>query len=185
MNTLNDSKENLKVNPKVSSGLFDASKKKINKTTITPEVYPRQRNRKEIKSYNSSEGTFCTLNTESVINSLMENKSDANLQVSVDLQMQLIQSSNGVFIVQDIYGIESKADNAAIAKDETSTTSKDIASDEFSGDATECVICLTDPRCIAPLPCRHMCLCECCADALPSQDNKCPICRKQAYMLLK
>eukprot|EP01041_Mallomonas_annulata_P011906 gene11906-24938_t len=35
-------------------------------------------------------------------------------------------------------------------------------------DSDECVICLTDPRVVVVFPCRHMCLCLTCADALPS-----------------
>ena len=54
----------------------------------------------------------------------------------------------------------------------------------LDADAVECVICLTDPRVIAVYPCRHMCLCASCAEVLPSQGNKCPICRRPAAMLL-
>ena len=54
----------------------------------------------------------------------------------------------------------------------------------MDADAVECVICLTDPRVIAVYPCRHMCLCASCAEVLPSQGNKCPICRRPAAMLL-
>ena len=49
----------------------------------------------------------------------------------------------------------------------------------------ECVICLTDPRAVAMFPCRHFCLCMSCAEALPAQGNKCPICRNGTYLLLK
>jgi hypothetical protein len=52
------------------------------------------------------------------------------------------------------------------------------------GDSTECVICLTDPRSIAVYPCRHMCMCISCANAMPAQNNKCPICRRAATLLL-
>ena len=52
-------------------------------------------------------------------------------------------------------------------------------------DAAECVICLTDARCVAMYPCRHTCLCSSCSEALPSQGNKCPICRRSVSMLLR
>ncbi|CAM8902753.1 unnamed protein product [Rhodiola kirilowii] len=42
----------------------------------------------------------------------------------------------------------------------------------------ECVICLTEPKDTAVLPCRHMCMCSDCARALRLQSNKCPICRQ-------
>jgi E3 ubiquitin-protein ligase MGRN1 len=52
-------------------------------------------------------------------------------------------------------------------------------------DSEECVICLTDPKEVAVYPCRHMCMCITCADALPSGNNKCPLCRREAFMLIK
>jgi hypothetical protein len=39
----------------------------------------------------------------------------------------------------------------------------------------ECVICMTEPRDTAVLPCRHMCLCSGCAEVLRHQSNKCPL----------
>jgi hypothetical protein len=54
----------------------------------------------------------------------------------------------------------------------------------LDSDASECVICLSDPRTVAVYPCRHMCLCPSCAEVLPSQGNKCPICRRPATLLL-
>lgn len=42
----------------------------------------------------------------------------------------------------------------------------------------ECVVCMTEPKDIALLPCRHMCLCSDCATTLRLQSNKCPICRE-------
>eukprot|EP00457_Paulinella_chromatophora_P021934 gb/GEZN01024597.1/.p1 GENE.gb/GEZN01024597.1/~~gb/GEZN01024597.1/.p1 ORF type:complete len:142 (-),score=17.82 gb/GEZN01024597.1/:139-504(-) len=41
----------------------------------------------------------------------------------------------------------------------------------------DCVVCLSDPRNTALFPCRHMCLCEACANILRNQTNRCPICR--------
>lgn len=52
-------------------------------------------------------------------------------------------------------------------------------------DSEECVICLTDPREVAVYPCRHMCMCTTCADALPAGNNKCPLCRREAFLLIK
>lgn len=54
----------------------------------------------------------------------------------------------------------------------------------LDADATECVICLTDPRTVGVYPCRHVSMCAGCAEALPAQGNKCPICRRAASLLL-
>lgn len=42
----------------------------------------------------------------------------------------------------------------------------------------ECIICLTEAKDTAIMPCRHACLCRYCAEMMKSQtDLKCPICR--------
>ncbi|XP_072960671.1 probable E3 ubiquitin-protein ligase LUL2 [Typha angustifolia] len=49
----------------------------------------------------------------------------------------------------------------------------------------ECVICLSEPRDTAVLPCRHMCMCSECAKALTLQSNKCPVCRQPVEKLME
>ncbi|RDX69488.1 putative E3 ubiquitin-protein ligase LUL4, partial [Mucuna pruriens] len=49
----------------------------------------------------------------------------------------------------------------------------------------ECVICMTEPKDTAVLPCRHMCMCSECAKALRVQSNKCPICRQSIEELIE
>ncbi|KAK4266407.1 hypothetical protein QN277_027336 [Acacia crassicarpa] len=49
----------------------------------------------------------------------------------------------------------------------------------------ECVICMTEPKDTAVLPCRHMCMCSECAKALRLQSNKCPICRQSIEELIE
>ena len=49
-----------------------------------------------------------------------------------------------------------------------------------------CCICLSKPKCVVLLPCKHMCLCEDCGDAKSTtliQD--CPLCRKAIRDRLK
>ena len=102
--------------------------------------------------------------------------------------MQRVQMASGVFLTQDIYGM----DRNRIEEDPTPVTDEeDLTSDSpleaeregtstapvtsippgitLDSDAIECVICLTDNRTIAVYPCRHMCLCASCAEVLPSQ----------------
>ncbi|XP_044486565.1 LOW QUALITY PROTEIN: probable E3 ubiquitin-protein ligase LUL4 [Mangifera indica] len=47
------------------------------------------------------------------------------------------------------------------------------------------VICMTEPKDTAVLPCRHMCMCSECAKALRLQSNKCPICRQPIQELIE
>eukprot|EP00636_Phaeomonas_parva_P015633 CAMPEP_0118888366 /NCGR_PEP_ID=MMETSP1163-20130328/25679_1 /TAXON_ID=124430 /ORGANISM="Phaeomonas parva, Strain CCMP2877" /LENGTH=361 /DNA_ID=CAMNT_0006826929 /DNA_START=514 /DNA_END=1599 /DNA_ORIENTATION=- len=52
-------------------------------------------------------------------------------------------------------------------------------------DADECVICMTDPKEFAVLPCGHFCLCSSCHASLLQPRSKCPICRNPVAAFLK
>ncbi|RXG60115.1 RING finger protein [Armadillidium vulgare] len=78
------------------------------------------------------------------------------------------------YLLQEIYGIENK-----------NTESKIAADDDPDDNGAECVICMCDLRDTLILPCRHLCLCNCCADSLRYQANNCPICRAPFRALLQ
>ncbi|XP_019877959.2 probable E3 ubiquitin-protein ligase MGRN1 [Aethina tumida] len=77
------------------------------------------------------------------------------------------------YLLQEIYGIENKNNDKAGGDDDT----------EDNG--SECVICMCDVRDTLILPCRHLCLCNSCADSLRYQANNCPICRAPFRALLQ
>ncbi|KAJ3608304.1 hypothetical protein NHX12_025353 [Muraenolepis orangiensis] len=79
------------------------------------------------------------------------------------------------YLLQEIYGIENKYN---------SQESK-VVDDEISDNSAECVVCLSDIRDTLILPCRHLCLCNACADTLRYQANCCPICRLPFRALLQ
>ncbi|CDQ63959.1 unnamed protein product [Oncorhynchus mykiss] len=79
------------------------------------------------------------------------------------------------YLLQEIYGIENKYN---------SQESK-VVDDEISDNSAECVVCLSDVRDTLILPCRHLCLCNACADTLRYQANCCPICRLPFRALLQ
>ena len=62
---------------------------------------------------------------------------------------------------------------------------KTAEEDEFEDNTAECVICMSDIRDTLILPCRHLCLCNGCADSLRYQANNCPICRAPFRALLQ
>uniref|UniRef100_A0A8C1TJE8 E3 ubiquitin-protein ligase n=1 Tax=Cyprinus carpio TaxID=7962 RepID=A0A8C1TJE8_CYPCA len=78
------------------------------------------------------------------------------------------------YLLQEIYGIENRNNQ------ETKSTE-----DENSDSSSECVVCLSDLRDTLILPCRHLCLCNACADTLRYQANNCPICRLPFRALLQ
>ena len=46
------------------------------------------------------------------------------------------------------------------------------------------MICLVNDRNTTVLPCRHMCMCNECAQELRKQTSRCPICRNHVESLL-
>ncbi|CAH1399245.1 unnamed protein product [Nezara viridula] len=79
------------------------------------------------------------------------------------------------YLLQEIYGIENK-------NIETVKGTSDV---ETEDNGAECVICMCDVRDTLILPCRHLCLCNSCADSLRYQANNCPICRAPFRALLQ
>ncbi|KAH8385731.1 hypothetical protein KR093_008698 [Drosophila rubida] len=77
------------------------------------------------------------------------------------------------YLLQEIYGIENKAVN------------KSPLDEEIDDHGSECVICMSETRDTLILPCRHLCLCNSCADSLRYQANNCPICRAPFRALLQ
>ncbi|KAJ0180280.1 hypothetical protein K1T71_003684 [Dendrolimus kikuchii] len=78
------------------------------------------------------------------------------------------------YLLQEIYGIENK-----------NLDTKPSSDEETEDGGSECVICMCDMRDTLILPCRHLCLCNSCADSLRYQANNCPICRAPFRALLQ
>ncbi|CAL1282629.1 unnamed protein product [Larinioides sclopetarius] len=78
------------------------------------------------------------------------------------------------YLLQEIYGIENK-----------NVCQSDLTDEDVEDTGFDCVICMIDPRDTLILPCRHLCLCNSCADSLRYQANNCPICRAPFRALLQ
>lgn len=61
---------------------------------------------------------------------------------------------------------------------------EDEDDDEGDMDAL-CVVCIENPKNTVVLPCRHLCMCSECAQAVRNQRGKCPICRGEIDKLMK
>ena len=108
---------------------------------------------------------------------------------------QLVRTKAGVFKVEQLYGGDEEDDDngaavAVIAGQEFDGENRD-ASPATGGvnvvnddDGDDCVICLTNPKDTAVIPCRHLCLCRDCAGPLQRQSPKCPVCRGPIDQLL-
>ncbi|XP_043317403.1 E3 ubiquitin ligase RNF157 isoform X1 [Cervus elaphus] len=102
-----------------------------------------------------------------------EKHSDGTFCVKPLKQKQVVDGVS--YLLQEIYGIENKYN----------TQESKVAEDEVSDNSAECVVCLSDVRDTLILPCRHLCLCNSCADTLRYQANNCPICRLPFRALLQ
>uniref|UniRef100_A0A8C5JAZ8 E3 ubiquitin-protein ligase n=1 Tax=Junco hyemalis TaxID=40217 RepID=A0A8C5JAZ8_JUNHY len=100
-----------------------------------------------------------------VLLATFEKHSDGTFCVKPLKQKQVVDGVS--YLLQEIYGIENKYN----------TQDSKVAEDEVSDNSAECVVCLSDVRDTLILPCRHLCLCNTCADTLRYQANNCPICR--------
>uniref|UniRef100_A0A4W6DSC6 E3 ubiquitin-protein ligase n=1 Tax=Lates calcarifer TaxID=8187 RepID=A0A4W6DSC6_LATCA len=95
---------------------------------------------------------------------------DGSFSVKPLKQKQIVDRVS--YLLQEIYGIENKNNQETKPSD-----------DENSDNSNECVVCLSDLRDTLILPCRHLCLCNSCADTLRYQANNCPICRLRKNLL--
>ncbi|XP_043924035.1 E3 ubiquitin ligase RNF157 [Protopterus annectens] len=108
-----------------------------------------------------------------VLLATFEKHSDGSYCAKPLKQKQVVDGVS--YLLQEIYGIENKF----------SSQEAKVAEDEVSDNSAECVVCLSDIRDTLILPCRHLCLCNACADTLRYQANNCPICRLPFRALLQ
>ncbi|KAA8545085.1 hypothetical protein F0562_019869 [Nyssa sinensis] len=102
-----------------------------------------------------------------ITQAVLEKKNEGHFQARVIKQILWVDGVR--YELREIYGI-SNSDESTI-------------NDNDSG--KECVICMTEPKETAVLPCRHMCMCSECAKALRLQSNKCPICRQPIQEIIE
>lgn len=98
------------------------------------------------------------------------------------------------YLLQEIYGIENKNNENKVLFEHKYLIhwwlirrglSQGSIDTDTEDSGSECVICMCDGRDTLILPCRHLCLCNSCADSLRYQANNCPICRAPFRALLQ
>jgi len=143
---------------------------------------------------------------------LIEHSSDSSYVLKA--LKQKLYVDNLAYLLQDIYGIENKLVHTRVIKivfkflfycdlfncyfvketdeqdteieeEEGSVVLDDCEPEDDEEGGGECVICMSEPRDTLILPCRHLCLCQLCADSLRYQANNCPICRSPFRALLQ
>jgi len=102
---------------------------------------------------------------------VVERSADGSYVLKPFKQKQVVDGL--CYLLQEIYGIENK------------NTERAKLDDDIDDNGSECVICMSETRDTLILPCRHLCLCNGCADNLRYQANNCPICRAKFRALLQ
>eukprot|EP00250_Pteridium_aquilinum_P013862 c21619_g1_i1 orf=443-1615(-) len=91
-------------------------------------------------------------------------------ECKVRVLRQIIWVDGVRYELKELYGVENMVDR------------NEYNEEDFG---KECVICMSEPRDTAVMPCRHMCMCNGCASCFKSQMNRCPICRQPVETFLK
>lgn len=102
-----------------------------------------------------------------ITQAIIEKNNEGDFHVKVVKQILWVEGVR--YELREIYGIAKSAD----------------PNFDDNDPGKECVICMSEPKDTAVLPCRHMCLCSECAKELRLQTNKCPICRQPIQELIE
>ncbi|CAI5703072.1 hypothetical protein KXD40_003948 [Peronospora effusa] len=109
-----------------------------------------------------------------------------------DIKMlkQKILMNGLTYELQEIYGIDGSVTAAPeternnVAEQDQAAATQTAKNENEIHEGAECIICLCEPRNTTILPCRHMCLCSDCAEAIRMNSSTCPICRTRVEALL-
>ncbi|KAE9555341.1 hypothetical protein FO519_001423 [Halicephalobus sp. NKZ332] len=105
------------------------------------------------------QATFCSI----------ERSSDQTAAFILKPLKQKLIVDGVTYLMQEIYGIENKEKSSRTIDD----------------NSAECIICMGNPRDTVILPCRHLCICCGCAEALRFKLQNCPICRSPFKALFR
>jgi len=117
--------------------------------------------------------TYVTWRTVSSGGDVDSSSSPQQQQWKPEIFSQKLQYGEQRFVLQEVFGVKSKAASAGGEAEVVETGNND------------CIICLSEPRDTAVFPCRHMCFCSYCAGIVRLQCDKCPVCRQKVVSLLQ
>lgn len=97
------------------------------------------------------------------------------------VEEQVLHLEGQAFSVQEIFGLEDSQLSQASPTAQEPDTGLAAASE-----GTLCLICLTEARNTIMLPCRHVCVCDGCAQELRARRRfTCPVCRSAVTTLMQ
>lgn len=93
---------------------------------------------------------------------------------------QIVTAGGNAYAVENLYGADNEGASPAGNGGGAVMIGSTIEDDEDG----LCVICLTNPKDTAVMPCRHMCMCKDCGEQLLKHKPVCPVCRAPISTLL-
>lgn len=97
----------------------------------------------------------------------------------------LMQRGTQVFKVDTVFDAGRDISSPGGPRNEGDDAPANAANDSGDDDGGDCVVCLDKPKDTVILPCRHMCMCSECAQAVRGQRGACPVCRGPIDKLMR
>ncbi|KAL7701089.1 Zinc finger C3HC4 type (RING finger)/Ring finger domain containing protein [Lotmaria passim] len=94
---------------------------------------------------------------------------------------QIVTAGGNAYAVENLYGADNEGASPAAGNGSGAVMIGSTIEDDEDG---LCVICLTNPKDTAVMPCRHMCMCKDCGEQLLKHKPVCPVCRAPISTLL-
>ncbi|KAK7196974.1 Zinc finger, C3HC4 type (RING finger) containing protein [Novymonas esmeraldas] len=94
---------------------------------------------------------------------------------------QIVTAGGNAYAVENLYGADNEGATAAGGNGGGAVMIGSTIEEDEDG---LCVICLTNPKDTAVMPCRHMCMCKDCGEQLLKHKPVCPVCRAPISTLL-
>ncbi|CAM38099.1 conserved hypothetical protein [Leishmania braziliensis MHOM/BR/75/M2904] len=94
---------------------------------------------------------------------------------------QTVTAGGSAYSVENLYGADNDGTTPATRSGGGAVMIGSTIEDDEDG---LCVICLTNPKDTAVMPCRHMCMCKDCGEQLLKHKPVCPVCRAPISTLL-
>jgi hypothetical protein len=159
---------------------------------VMEEAEPHERSRSSRISHLT---TYCSLQRSS------SSSSPSALSVKVLRTSARVEPDGLTFEVQEVYGMKGETSNTTGSTAEGHGAGED--EEEKAGPAStystshatiatpntahvDCLVCMSEPRDTALIPCRHFCVCSDCARTLKQQTPpRCPVCRTPIQTTIK
>ncbi|KPI89942.1 hypothetical protein ABL78_0910 [Leptomonas seymouri] len=94
---------------------------------------------------------------------------------------QIVTAGGNAYAVENLYGADNEGASPVSGNGGGAVMIGSTIEDEEDG---LCVICLTNAKDTAVMPCRHMCMCKDCGEQLLKHKPVCPVCRAPISTLL-